>query len=156
MGKTLVAYFSRKGHTKRLAEQIHSMLEGSDLFEIKTVKSYPKNYFATVFAVRREMKAGKELTLSTHIKDMDSYDRIIIGYPIWFGTIPMALSAFFKEYDFSGKTVAPFATYGGSGIEKSEADVKTNLPQSRVLKGFGYGGFSKGNVDTWIKDVLNG
>lgn len=71
------------------------MILESDLFEIRTVKSYPKNYLAAVIAAKKELKSGEKPKLSIHMDNMGDYDKIVVGYLIWCGTMPMVLTTFF-------------------------------------------------------------
>ncbi len=106
MGKILVAFFSHSGNTEAVANQIKEKVS-SDLFEIKTVESYPADYNAVVDKAKKEQAADYRPILGTKV-DMDLYDVIFIGYPNWWGTTPMAIFSFFEEYDFSGKTIIAF------------------------------------------------
>ena len=84
--KTLIVYFSKSGRTRRAAEEIASLLEGADLFEIKVDKTYPPSYFKTLFEGRREFKSGERPHLAVTPPDPTPYDRILLGWPVWFGT----------------------------------------------------------------------
>jgi flavodoxin len=83
---------------------------------------------------------------------MDSYDVIYIGYPNWWGTMPMAVFTFLEEYDFSGKTIVPFCTHERSGMGRSERDIKKLCPNAKVLSGLAIRG---GNVERADKDITN-
>ncbi|MCD7708338.1 MAG: flavodoxin, partial [Clostridiales bacterium] len=116
--KTLVAYFSLSGNTRQVAERIQA-LTGGDLFEIKGEKNYG-GYLKAV-AIAAKENAAKELPkVTTHVEDFDSYDRILIGFPVWYGTWPRLVMSFGKEYDFTGKDVYVFCTSGSTGPEKSQ------------------------------------
>jgi flavodoxin len=135
--KIIIAYFSWGGTTRSLAERIHERLAESaypaDMFEIKTVNTYPAAYRLTTEVAKREQETNARPALATHVNNMDSYDVVFLGYPIWYQTIPMALCIFLEEYNFSGKTIIPFCTFGangkGSGLGPSADDIKNMLPK---------------------------
>jgi flavodoxin len=133
--KILVAYFSWGGNTHTLAQEIHRRA-GGDLFEIKTVQSYPAEYTPATEVAKREKEVNARPALSTHVRDMASYDVVLVGYPIWYQTIPMAVAAFLEEYDFSGKLIIPFCSYGrglrGSGLGDSVDDIGKLVPDTNV------------------------
>jgi len=161
--KSLIAYFSRKGNnyvggsivnlpignTEAIAKKIQK-LTGSDIFQIRTVKSYPEDYTETTDVAREEKRQNDRPVLTEIVADMDSYDVIYIGYPNWYGTMPMAVFTFLEEYDFSGKTIVPFCTHEGSGMGSSERDIKKLCPNAKVLSGLAIRG---GSVDRADKDV---
>jgi flavodoxin len=133
-GKILVAYFSWGGNTRLIANQIHQSV-GGDIFEIKTVTPYPTQYTPTTEVAKREQQADARPILAARVNNMDSYDVIFLGYPNWWGTIPMALFTFLEQYDFSGKTIIPFCTHEGSALGRSVSDITKLAPQATVLEG---------------------
>ena len=132
--KILVAYFSYSGNTKKVADQIHKSV-GGDIFEIKTADPYPTDYNAVVDQAKKEQADNYRPKLATKVENMDSYDVIFIGYPNWWGTMPMAVFTFLEEYKLSGKTIIPFCTHDGSAFGKSVEDIKKIAPQSKILDG---------------------
>jgi flavodoxin len=138
--KILIAYFSWGGTTRSLAGQIQERLAENaypvDMFEIKTVNPYPTEYRPTTEVAKLEQETNARPALATHVNNMDSYDVVFLGYPIWYRTIPMALCTFLEEYNFSGKTIIPFCTFGangrGSGLGPSADDIKKYAPQATV------------------------
>ena len=156
--KCLIAYFSRKGNnivggkivklpignTEVVAKMIQELTEG-DLFLIDTVNSYPEDYVETTEVAEKEWNDNARPELSNHVEDMDSYNVIFLGYPNWWGTMPMAVFTFLEEYDFSGKTIIPFCTHEGSGLGRSERDIVSLCPQSKILDG----------LCVWGRDVKN-
>jgi flavodoxin len=155
--KILVAYFSRTGstymsgkivntpvgYTEVVAKMIQEMT-GCDLFKIEVVNPYPKNYYLTAIVTRKEQKNNARPELTAHVENMDAYDVVILGYPIWWGTFPMAVSTFLEEYDFSRKTILPFCTHGGSlpfrthegnKMGRTESDIKKLCSNVNVLSG---------------------
>lgn len=120
--KTLIAYFSLSGNTKSAAEHIQA-LAGGDLFEIKAKKNYGS--YAKAIAIGGKEIATREMpAVTTHVKDFVSYDRILLGFPVWYGTCPRLIRTFAAEYDFTGKDVYVFCTSGSTGPEKSGRAVK--------------------------------
>jgi flavodoxin len=155
--KILVAYFSRSGNTRSLADIIRQAT-GGDMFEIKPLVAYPANYAAATETAKAEKEANARPALAASVNNMDSYDVVFLGYPIWFGTIPMAVCTFLEEYDFSSKTIIAFSTYGrglmGSGLGESVNDIKKLCPRSIIpgffiIKGYAAGRAGK-DVSEWL------
>jgi flavodoxin len=132
--KVLVVYFSRTGSTREIAGQIHERI-GGDLLEIQTVDPYPADYDAVTRQAKEELKSGYKPPLKTRVENIGDYDLVFIGSPNWWSTISAPVKAFLSEYDFSGKTIAPFITHLGSGLGRSVADVKALCPTSKVMDG---------------------
>ena len=145
---TLIAYFSKSGRTKRSAEQIAKIID-SDLYEIKTIKQYPKNYFRTLAVARTEF-GRKELPELAEMPDIAGYDRILIGFPIWFGTCPMAVVSFLKKSSMKGKIICPFCTSGATGCDKATADLREAIPDADVRRGMKANKLSHDDVLTWL------
>jgi flavodoxin len=156
MAKSLIAFFSHSGNTEVIANTIKENA-GGDLFQIKTIESYPTNYNAVVDKARQEQDAGCRPELAIKVTDMDSYDVIYIGYPNWWSTIPMAIFTFFESYDFWGKTIIPFCTHEGSGMGRSARDIKKLCPNSNVLEGLAIRGSSVNragkDVAAWLRKL---
>ena len=110
----LIAYFSHSGNTQVIANHIKEIV-GGDVFRIATVDPYPGDYKAVVEVARREQKNGARPKLSNQVTNMKSYDVVFVGYPNWWGWMPMAVFSFLEQHDFSGKNVVPFCTHEGSG-----------------------------------------
>lgn len=169
--KSLIAYFSRKGNnyvrgsivnlpmgnTEAIAIKIRK-LTGDDLFRIETVTPYPIDYTDTTNVAADEKKKNARPALAAKVETMDSYDVIYLGYPNWWGTIPMAVCTFLEAYDFSGKTILPFCTHEGSGMGSSESDIKKLCPKAKVVPGLAIQGGSVGKADkevaAWLKNNL--
>lgn len=129
MAKILIAYFSRKGqnyvngkiknlakgHTERVAEFIQQAV-GGDLFEIQTVRDYPADYTQCTEAAKEELRSKARPELKAYPDSLGGYDTGFLGYPNWWGTMPMACYTFLEKYDMSGKTILPFCTHEGSGM----------------------------------------
>ena len=157
MNKTiLVAYFSRSGNTREIANQIHKIV-GGDIFEIQSVKPYPNDYDAVVKQAKQELESNYKPALKTKVNNFKPYDFIFIGYPAWWYTIPAPTSTFLSEYDFSGKTIAPFCTHEGSGLSRSVTDISKLCPKSTVLDGLAIKGStvktSQMEVSEWLRKI---
>jgi len=168
--KSLSAYFSRKGNnyvggsivdlpignTEVIARKIQG-LTGSDLFQIQTVQSYPDDYMETTRVAQDELSGNSRPELTEMVTDMSSYEVIYLGYPNWWGTMPMAVFTFLDSYDFSGKTIVPYCTHEGSGLGSSERDIKKLCPTAKVLSGLAIKGGTVGRADddlvNWLKKL---
>ena len=138
MSKKLVAYFSASGVTAKYAEKL-SEITGADLFEIKPSIKYTdadldwmdKNSRSTV-----EMKnPDSRPEIAEKLSDMEQYDTIFVGFPIWWYVAPTIIDTFLESYDFSGKTIIPFATSGGSGMGKTEEVLRKVCPNADIKNG---------------------
>lgn len=170
-GKCLIAYYSREGNnyvsgrilnlpignTEVVAKMIQEMTKG-EVFRIETVNSYPEDYTETTEAAQKEKHDNARPELSSHIENLDSYNVIFLGYPNWWGTMPMPVFSFIEEYDFSGKTIVPFCTHEGSGLGHSEKDIAKLCPQARLLKGLAIQGsrVNAANIDVenWLSKIV--
>jgi flavodoxin len=154
--KILVAYFSHSGNTREIANQIHKSV-GGDIFEIQAVKPYPHDYDAVVQQARQELDSGYKPELKTKVKNIKSYDLVFIGYPVWWGTFPAPVKTFLSEYDFSGKTIAPFCTHEGSGLGRSATDISKLCTKSTVLDGVAIRGrdvkTAQNKVSEWLRKI---
>ena len=168
--KSLVAYFSRKGNnwvngrvinltfgnTEVIAKMINEIV-GGDLFHIDTVKQYPKGYEETTKVAKQELKNNARPELTDHVLDMNLYEVIFLGYPNWWGTMPMALHTFLESYDFSGKTIIPFCTHEGSGLGSSVKNIEKLCPKAEVINAIAFHGGSVKNaregVEKWINQI---
>ena len=172
--KTLVAYFSRAGsnyvagrvvelpvgNTAALAKMIQQKL-GADAFEIKTEKAYPTDYQKTTEVAKAEINSNARPKLVGEVTNMEEYDVIILGYPNWWGTMPMAVRSFIEQYDLKGKTIMPFCTHEGSEMGSSERDLRKALPDSVVKPGLPVRGTRiyqqdesiADEVENWLKNI---
>ncbi len=154
--KILVAYFSHSGNTREIANQIHKIV-GGDIFEIQSVKPYPHDYDAVVEQARQELDSGYKPALKTKIENIKPYDLVFIGYPVWWGTFPAPVKTFLSEYDFSGKTIAPFCTHEGSSLGRSAADISKLCPKSALLNGVAIRGSvvktAQNKVSEWLREI---
>jgi flavodoxin len=154
--KILVAYFSWGGNTREMAKQIGQQTAG-DLFEITTVKPYPKDYDECIALAKKEQQYNARPAIAAEVKNMAAYDVIFVGYPNWWGTMPQALFTFLEAYDFSGKTIIPFCTHGGGRWGRSLNDLKKLCPDATTLKGLEISGSmvrrSKDDVVKWLQQI---
>ena len=165
--KVLVAYFSRtgeqysvgnisKGNTAIIGEMIASKT-GADTFEIKVAKdNYPKGYRALTEYAQTEKRNNERPAIAGKVNIAD-YDVIFIGYPNWWGDMPMPVYTFLESYDFTGKTVIPFCTHEGSGLSGTERNVKT-VTKTEVKDGLAIYGHvaqnSRAEADKKVSDWL--
>ncbi|WP_122663726.1 flavodoxin [Pseudomonas viridiflava] len=133
--RTLVAYFSRSGNTRVVAGLIQRSL-ATDVFEIRTASPYPEDYLKTVEQARQERDAGYEPELEVKISDIQHYDTVLLGFPVWGETAPPVIRAFLSAHDLAGKTLIPFITHGGYGLGNSLKVLSSHAPKARLLEGF--------------------
>ena len=170
MSKKLVVYFShkgenyskgkivnlKKGNTEIATEIISSIIE-TDIFEIVADKKYPIKYDDCIEIAKKELRENSRPKLKDDI-DIKEYDIIFVGYPNWWGTMPMLVWTFLEEKDFTNKKVLPFCTHEGSGLGKSESDIKKLTGGAEVLKGLAINGSevnsSEEKIKKWLEEVL--
>ncbi len=155
MSKTLIAFFSASGTTAKTAGQIAKAAENADIFEIKPVTPYTDadlkwtNPFARC---NKEKISKKDVPISGKIENISEYDLILIGFPIWYYGAPNIIQTFLKQYDFSGKKLALFATSGGSDISKTADKLKPYLSDTAGIAGAKL--FKQDETDKDIADWL--
>ena len=130
---------------------------GADMFSIVTVEKYPATYDATIDQGQEERNADARPELATHVENLDDYDVIFLGFPNWWGDMPMIIYTFLDEYDLSGKTVAPFNTSGGSGFSNSLETIAEMEPDAQITEGLSLGSSEAGDcadtVSTWLDSI---
>lgn len=129
--KILVAYFSHTQTTEKVALEIQKRT-GGDLFRIETVQAYPKEHRETLDVAEKERDTDARPALKETVENMDSYDVIFLGYPIWWYTLPQPLFTFLESYDLSGKTIIPFVTHGGSRMSGTEEVIQKLQPNAKM------------------------
>lgn len=122
--RTLVVYFSRSGNTRVIAGVIHRQLN-TDLVEIEPATAYPEDYFQTVELAKNQRDRGVKPALKHAIANLERYQTVYLGFPIWGTTLPPLVDTFLSSHDLSNKRVIPFITHGGYGIGDSEAKLAT-------------------------------
>ena len=123
------------GNMRQLAEYFREETR-AEIFSIQTVETYPTGSIDRTDPSAEEKDADARPALSTHVENMDDYDVIYLGYPVCWETLPMPVASFLEEYDFSGKTIIPFTSYGNSGFGLGVSMIKELCPEAEVLNGF--------------------
>ena len=151
--KALVAYFSAEsGRTANAAKSLAAAI-GADLFEIKPEKPYTSsdlNYMNPFARCNREHITKKQVPVSGKVENFAEYDTVLIGFPIWYGCAPNVVNTFCKEYDFTGKKVAVFATSGGSGIGKTAEKLKPYVSGADVIDAKLMNGVDRDTLKRWV------
>lgn len=165
--KALVVFFShagdnyavgniKVGNTKIVADYI-SELTGADQFEIVTHKYDGMAYKPLCDLAQDEQNNDERPAFEGKIDNIDQYDVIFIGGPVWWGTYPQVMFTFFDTYDLNGKTIYPFTTHEGSGLGSCVNDVRKNYPRADVQKGFSIYGHDvrtgKAKVENWLHSI---
>ena len=165
----LVAYFSlageqygvgviEEGNTSIIAHMIAEQT-GADLFEIEAVTPYPTSHSELLDVSRQEMANNARPEIADTVDNMDDYDTIFIGYPNWWGDMPMIVYNFLESYDLSGKTIVPFCTHGGSGLSDTESTI-ADITGGTMKDGFAIPGTTaqndrdtaKNEVTQWLRE----
>ena len=163
--KVLIVFFShagenyavgniKVGNTKLVADEIQKVT-GGDEFEIVANKNYDLPYNDLVNVAKEETEKGEKPSFKGEVKNIDDYDTVFIGGPIWWGTYPRVMFTFFDKYDLNGKTIIPFSTHEGSGLGSVVEDLKTLYPNATFKEAFSiYGTETRkdlSKVDKWLK-----
>ena len=152
--KSLVIYFSWSGNTENVAKSIQSQTD-SDIFEIVPATPYSDDYDTVVDLAQEEQRSKARPAISGTIKNIADYDVSYVGFPNWWGDMPMILYTFFDTYDLSSKTIALFCTSGGSGLSGTVNEVKSLEPNATVTEGLHIGSGSSSNPDKAVSEWLN-
>lgn len=149
MSKVLVTYFSASGVTAKTANKLAKEVDG-DLFEIEPKEKYTS---ADLNWMDKKSRSSVEMNdpasrpeIAKQVENMDMYDTVLVGFPIWWYVEPKIIDTFLDSYDFAGKTVIPFATPGGSGIENVEKNLQKEYPNIN----WGKGKLLNGSVKAWF------
>lgn len=134
--KTLVLYYSQKGTTQKLAQELQSQL-GADIESIVVENPYDGDFQSTIERGRQEMEAGIMPAIQPLQANLDNYDQIFLCYPVWFGTYAHPIASLVSNHDFAGKKVIVCATFGSGDFETSVQKLAQALPQAQVVEGFG-------------------
>ncbi len=170
MSKTLIAYFSHAGqnyshgsirnlsvgNTEVVAKKIHALIE-SDLFYIDTVQKYPDDHMQKIEIAKKEFNEGARPELNARVENMEEYDTVIVAFPNWWTTMPMAVFTFLESYDFTGKKICPLITHGGSGFSNSLSDIRKLCPGADITEGLAVIGDDAAtcdkDVEIWLKNI---
>ena len=155
MSKTLVAFFSASGVTRQVAQKLAAAAQ-ADLYEIKPAVPYTQADLNWRDKSSRSSVEMQNLAIRPQLADTDAkieqYDRILLGYPIWWYMAPTIINTFLESYDFSGKTVIPFATSGGSGMGKTALVLRKVCPAADIKDGKVLNGLSDEQIARWAKE----
>lgn len=166
-GKTLIVFFShagenysvgniKVGNTKIVADYISEMT-GADQFEVVADKDYDMPYMQLIEVAKQEAHDGELPPMVGRLENVDQYDTVFIGGPVWWGTYPQVMFTFFRDYDLNGKTIIPFTTHEGSGLASCVEDVRSAYPNADVKPGFAIYGHDvrsgRSKVEKWLKGL---
>ena len=167
MAKTLIAYFSRAdenyfagamryvkiGNTEIVVNKMKEMID-ADIFKIEMKNPYSPVYMTCIDEAKKDLRAKARPELVSLPESVDAYDTIVLGYPNYWGTMPMAVYTFLEAFDFTGKTILPLCTNEGSGMGSSEREIKKTCPGAVVKNGLPVTGSnavsSEGSVRHWL------
>lgn len=154
MNQVLIAYFSASGVTARVAQEMAEAI-GADLYEIAPAEIYTS---ADLNWMNKKSRSSVEMNdpacrpaIAKTAENMAQYDTVFIGFPIWWYVQPRIIDTFLESYDFTGKTLIPFATSGGSGIGKAEKSMQTMVPNANWKEG---ALLHPGTAAAWAKEVI--
>ena len=168
MAMTLIAFFSRAdenyfvgsmkyievGNTEVAVGKIKDRID-ADVFKIEMKESYSSDYMTCIDEAKKHLRENAIPELISIPDSIDEYDTIILGYPNYWGTMPMAVFTFLDALNFDGKTILPLCTNEGSGMGHSESDIKKACSQAVVKKGLAISGSkvesSDSQIDSWLK-----
>ena len=156
--KILVAVFSASGITKRVGEET-ARISGGDFFEIRPKEPYTSTDLSWM---NKKSRSSLEMNdpsvrpeIAGTVSDMDCYDVVIIGYPIWWGVAPRIMETFLESYDFSGKTILPFCTSGGSGVGRSDVALHRNVAGDvKWGKGIQINRPNEAEIKKWLEKTM--
>lgn len=153
---SLIVYFSWSGNTESVANEIQAQT-GGDIFEIVPAESYTDDYDALLDIAQEEQANGARPAIAETVENFEQYDTVYFGFPNWWGDMPMILYTFLDEYDFSGKTIAPFVTSGGSGFSGTISTIESLEPDAAVTEGLSLGSSEADDpadaVSEWLASI---
>lgn len=158
MSKTLVAYFSATGTTAKVASTLAKAI-GGDLFEIQPEKLYTSadlNWMNPLSRSSKErIKGASRPEVLSSVASMEEYDTVFVGLPIWWYVAPKIVNTFLESYDFTGKKVIPFATSGGSGMGKTNEELKDSCKGAKLLEGRRFFASAKeAELKSWAEKMM--
>ena len=163
----LVAFYSRAdenyfggslqyikvGNTEKVAKMI-AEITGADMYKIEQKVPYAADYNTCIAEAKKDLQAKARPELVNMIDSIDQYDEIYLGYPNYWGTMPMAVYTFLEAFDFSGKKIHPFCTHEGSGLSSTENDIRKTAKGTEVTKGLAINGSqvdgARSKVEGWV------
>ena len=173
--KSLIVYFSRMGEIPgepdavssatvssnseisgsdtEAAAQMIRQITGADMYQIKTNRYYRKSFMGTAARAWIENTLNMRPALAAKPENLDQYDTIYVGYPIWWFNAPMAIGSFLESYDLSGKTIVPFCTSQDNGIDVSMDYIRKNAKNAEVLEGHRSHNSDSAEIKTWLKEI---
>lgn len=143
----------RIGNTEAVAGVIQG-LTGGELFRIKPVRPYAKDYNECIAQAQADQRRNARPELERYPESLEEIETVYLGYPNYWGTMPMAVFTFLERYDFAGKTIRPFCTHEGSGMGSSITDIRKACPGARVEEGLAIRGGRAGRAEKEIKDWI--
>ena len=167
MNKTLIAFFSRAdenyfggamryikvGNTEVLVNRMKEMID-TDIFKIEMKNPYSPVYMTCIEEAKKDLRENARPELTHYLDSIDDYDTIILAYPNYWGTMPMAVLTFLERYDFNGKTILPLCTNEGSGMGSSERDLQKYTSGAEIRKGLSITGSKASESDEEVKKWL--
>lgn len=147
--KTLVVYFSLSGNTKKAAERIQA-IAGGDFFEIKSGKDYG-SYMKAIAIAGKELMTNEMPPILNKVDDFESYDRILLGFPVWYWGCPQLIRTFISQHDFTGKDVYPFCTSSSTGAGKLQGELRKICKDAKVHGAIRILAQSDDEIKTWLE-----
>ena len=142
------------GNTEKAAGIIRK-ITGAELFQIEQVKPYAKNYNECIAQAQEDQKRDARPELKQYPDSLEDYDVIYLGYPIWYGDMPMAVYTFLESYNFAGKTIIPFCTHAGSGLAGTVSSIQDACSGAAVLDGLAIAGTTAQNDPEDARDAVH-
>lgn len=165
----LIAYFSRAGENyfggalrkiqtgnTQIAAEMLQKITGAELFRIEPVLEYAEGYNECIAQAQDDQKRDARPELKEYPDSLDAYDTVYLGYPNYWGTMPMPVFTFLEHFDFSGKVIRPFCTHEGSGMGRSEADIRRICPDAAVKKGLAVRGSAVKDAEEELRKWSSG
>ncbi len=161
---TLIAFYSRAGenyfggahrrvsvgNTEKAAQML-AKITGGEIYKIEQARPYSEDYDTCTAEAKEDLRANARPAVLNLPEHLDAYDEIYLGYPNYWGTMPMAVYTFLENYDFSGKIIHPFCTHEGSGLSRTERDIQKAAPDAVVTQGLAIHGSSVDHADDALR-----
>lgn len=154
--KSIVIHYSCTGNTEAMAKHIQE-LTGADMFKVETIKAYPESYHETTEVAKMEKSNNARPEIKGIIDNINQYNTVFIGFPIWWGTFPMAIATFLESYELESKIIVPFCSHGGGGVEQGFKDIQKLTPKSIHKDGLSLYGSrissTHSEIGKWLRDI---